>query len=174
MINESEVKRAAGGDTEAFQNLIEEMKVYMYAVAIRYLKNEDDAGDAIGSAVLSAYENLKSLKRPQYFKTWITRILINECNKITKAKKRVVLVEDYKDIEGSYTEEIEEGIDIRGYIDKLPDIHKAVVLMYFYQEMSIEEIAASLKISKGTVKSRLFNAKKALKRIIERKGGVLE
>ena len=171
MIDNSEVKRAADGNIDAFQNLMESLKVYMYSIAVRYLKNEDDAGDAIGNTIISAYENLKSLKKPEYFKTWVTRILINECNKIIQANKKLVLVEDYESIEGSYTEDIDERIDVKGYLARLSAVHRAVILMYFYEEMSVKEIASTLQISTGTVKSRLHNAKKSLKKIIERNGG---
>lgn len=174
MINDIEVKKAINGDIYAFQNLIESLKVYMYSIAIRYLKNEDDAGDAIGNTIILAYENIKNLRRTKYFKTWLTRILINECNKILKIRKKVILLEDYEYTEDTYKEEIEKDIDIKDYINSLPDIQKSVILMYFYEEMRIEEIANTLQIATGTVKSRLFNAKKSFRNIMKMKGGILE
>ncbi len=173
-MNDLELKRAVNGDIDAFQNLMENLKVYMYAVAIRYLKNEEDAGDAIGNTIILAYENLKKLKKTEYFKTWITRILMNECNKILQTKKKVILIEDYEDVEEYFEEELEDSTDIKSYLNQLSDIQRAVILMYYYEEMSIEEIANSLQIAIGTVKSRLFNAKKSLKNMIERKGGSFE
>ncbi len=173
-MNDLELKRAVNGDIDAFQNLMENLKVYMYAVAIRYLKNEEDAGDAIGNTIILAYENLKKLKKTEYFKTWITRILMNECNKILQTKKKVILIEDYEEVEEYFEEELEDSTDIKSYLNQLSDIQKAVILMYYYEEMSIEEIANSLQIAIGTVKSRLFNAKKSLKNMIERKGGSFE
>lgn len=174
MIRDLEVKKAINGDINAFENIIESLKVYMYAVAIRYLKNEDDAGDAIGNTILLAYENLNKLKKVEYFKTWLTRILINECHKILSSKKKVLLTEDYDEIEETYMESFEDEIDISTYLNQLSDVQKAVILMYYYEELSIEEIAVTLKIATGTVKSRLFHAKKRLKSMLERKGGIVE
>ena len=71
------VKRAQRGDDQAFVELIEENKQAMYKVAIGILKNDSDAADAIQESILTCYEKLKELKKAQYFKTWLLRILIN-------------------------------------------------------------------------------------------------
>lgn len=73
------VKRAQRGDDQAFVELIEENKQAMYKVAVGILKNDFDAADAIQQSILTCYEKLKELKKAQYFKTWLLRILINNC-----------------------------------------------------------------------------------------------
>ena len=89
------VKRAQRGDDQAFVELIEENKQAMYKVAIGILKNDSDAADAIQESILTCYEKLKELKKAQYFKTWLLRILINNCNQMLREQKKVVGIEAY-------------------------------------------------------------------------------
>ena len=81
------VKQAKMGNDEAFTQLIIQMQCEMFRIAQTRLKNIDDANDAIQQTNLYAYKNLRQLKEDKYFKTWIIKILINECNKVYKVKK---------------------------------------------------------------------------------------
>ncbi len=166
------LKRAIKGDITAYQEIIEEIKVYMYSIAIRFFKDENDASDAIGNTIIISYEHLNELRKPEFFKTWLIRILINECKKILLKKDKVVPIEEYVDIIVDDEEDKEQKLDFKNYIDKLPNIQKSIVLLYYYEEMSVEEISKLLNIAEGTVKSRLFVARKNLKKIIERGGGI--
>ena len=83
------VKRAQRGDDQAFVELIEENKQAMYKVAVGILKNDFDAADAIQQSILTCYEKLKELEKAQYFKTWLLRILINNCNQMLREQKKV-------------------------------------------------------------------------------------
>lgn len=87
------VKRAQRGDDQAFVELIEENKQAMYKVAVGILKNDSDAADAIQESILTCYEKLRELKKAQYFKTWLLRILINNCNQMLREQKKVVGIE---------------------------------------------------------------------------------
>lgn len=75
------VRRARRGDAEAFIALIEACKMSLRRVALSYLKSEEDVADAIQDTILDAYEHIGSLKKEEYFKTWLVRILINRCTK---------------------------------------------------------------------------------------------
>ena len=102
------VKRAQRGDDQAFVELIEENKQAMYKIAVGILKNDFDAADAIQESILTCYEKLRELKKAQYFKTWLLRILINNCNQMLREQKKVVGIEDYygaEDIKGKKAEE---------------------------------------------------------------------
>lgn len=167
------LKRAIKGDINAYQEIIEELKVYMYSVAIRFLKDENDASDAIGNTIIISYEHLKELKKLEFFKTWLTRVLINECKKILEKKNKIVSIEEYEEDIILEEEDKEQKLDFKNYINKLPDIQKSIVLLYYYEDMSIEDISKLLNIALGTVKSRLFVARKNLKRIIEIGGGIV-
>ena len=88
------VKRAQKQDMEAFVHLIEKNKTNLYKVAKSYLGNEEDVADAIQDTVLSAYEHIQELKNAAYFKTWITRILINHCKDLLKQNKRCTVSDE--------------------------------------------------------------------------------
>ena len=77
---ENLVKKAKAGDSGAFAQLIRMNTQSMYKVAWAYLKNDEDVADAIQETILKCYEKLSTLKKDSYFKTWMIRILINNCN----------------------------------------------------------------------------------------------
>ena len=104
------VKRAQRGDDQAFVELIEENKQAMYKVAVGILKNDFDAADAIQESILTCYEKLRELKKAQYFKTWLLRILINNCNQMLREQKKVVGIEDYYGAEDTKGKKAEEKI----------------------------------------------------------------
>ena len=84
------VRQAQRGDDQAFVELIEENKQTMYKVAVGILRNDSDAADAIQESILTCYERMTELKKPQYFKTWLLRILINNCNQMIRERKKVI------------------------------------------------------------------------------------
>ena len=88
------VKKAKRGDAEAFITLIEENKQSMYKVARGFLRDQEDVADAMAETVLNCFEKIGSLKQDSYFKTWMIRILINNCKDILKRQKRNILTED--------------------------------------------------------------------------------
>lgn len=144
--------------------------MYLYHIAIAIVNNDEDAGDAISETIMKAYANLTKLKHPDYFKTWITRILINECRKIIKQRKKVVSLEDYPGKGRQEEQNKEEIMDVQVAIQKLPKKQKDVIFLYYYHDLSIEEIALILEIPKGTVKSRLSTARNYLYEILSKEG----
>ena len=105
---ENLVKKAKAGDSGAFAQLIRMNTQSMYKVAWAYLKNDEDVADAIQETILKCYEKLSTLKKDSYFKTWMIRILINNCNEMLRHKGRVFP-----------TMEMEEGIfedDLEAYL----------------------------------------------------------
>lgn len=87
------VKQAIKGDADAFLELMEQNSLNMYKVARAILQNDEDAADAIQDTILTCFEKLDTLKKPEYFKTWMTRILINECNKILRHYRHIKMPE---------------------------------------------------------------------------------
>lgn len=93
-MNEILIRKAKKGDKDAFCRLMDEQMQSMYKIAISYVKNDEDAADAIQDTILSCYENLKSLKYNRYFKTWMIRILINKCKDILQRKNRMICTDE--------------------------------------------------------------------------------
>lgn len=81
------VEKSKRGDKEAFSMLIQDNKLVMFKVAKRILENDEDIKDVIQETIIKAYNGITNLRRNQYFRTWLIRILINECNRVLKDKK---------------------------------------------------------------------------------------
>lgn len=145
---------------EVFAELVRENKVPMYRLAYGILRNQMDAEDAVSEAVVKAFERLSSLREPEKFKPWMMQIVANEAKKLYGKKKRVDLVEDASEMKLYHEDEKNELWDI---VVRLDEKSRAVVILFYYEQLSLKEIGGVLDISEGTVKSRLFRAKEKLR-----------
>ncbi len=82
------VKKAQKGDADAFIELIERNRMTLLRVAYGYFRSEEDVADVMQETILNAFEHVKELKKPEYFRTWLVRILINNCNQMYNQNKR--------------------------------------------------------------------------------------
>lgn len=160
-------------EKEQFIELINANRLKMYKTAISILKNEDDANDAIQDALYSAYKNYENLKDKKLFVTWLIRILINKCYDIINKNKKVVYIDDDSTIENTYgkadTYDVENSLD--WVLNKIDKDLKEIVVMYYYDELSVTEIADILEIPNGTVKSRLSRARGQISEIMKKEEG---
>lgn len=161
----SNIKLAKAGDNQAFEVLINEQLTALYRVGRGVLKSEEDIEDAIQNTILTAFDKLKYLREDKYFKTWLIRILINECNKIYNYNKRDVIESG----EESYTVDKSENMDLYDAISKLSDEFKVATILYYFEDLTYKEISKVLEVAEGTVKSRLFRSREKLYQILKDK-----
>lgn len=147
-------------EQRSFEQNIREYAPNMYRLALAMLRNEQDAEDAVGEAVLRAYEKRRTLRDRERFKPWIMQITANEARKIYRRNKRIVPVEDMEAYMPVFRSDSHELWDVVMGMDQ---VYREVMLLYFYERFSVREIGAVLRIPEGTVKSRLFRGKKLLK-----------
>lgn len=159
---ENLIKKAKKGNEESFFKLIEENKVSLYKAARSILNNDDDIADAIQETVISAYRNIKSLKDDSYFKTWLTKILINKCKDIISKNKEILILDDYK--EEGYTQEFLSKFEIEDMLNDLSKEQKLVISLYYISQFNTREISEILKESEGTIKSRLSRARNNIRK----------
>lgn len=157
------VKRAQKQDMDAFVHLIEKNKTDLYKVAISYLGNEEDVADAMQDTILSAYEHIHELRNPSFFKTWITRILINHCNDFLRQKKRYTVSDEITRIVDTVPEDDREFYALIG---ELPEDYRMIFLLYYGEEFRTSEIAQILNVNENTVKSRLRRGREKLREIL--------
>jgi RNA polymerase sigma-70 factor, ECF subfamily len=157
---EEQVKLAIRGDEKAFEYLMDISKEGLYRTAFAYAKNEQDAIDILQETVYKAYISIEKLKEPKYFKTWITRILINNAISFINTKKKTVYITEDLSNNTSYYEEdgIDEKLDMLISVDKLEDKYKNVIVLKYFQDLTITEIAEVLSCPVGTVKTYLNKA----------------
>lgn len=148
---------------ERFSDLVLEYEKSLYRVARAYLRNDEDCADAIQNALLKAYDKLGSLRKEEYFKTWLIRILINECKMIIRSYEDIVPYEEYVCEEKAE----EETIGLFELVYELPEKQRVPFVLHYIEGYSIKEIAEMTKTSVPNIKTRLFRAREVLKEKIE-------
>lgn len=156
-------------DKDGFLKMALDSEPTLFHVSFSILHNEQDCSDAVQEAMLKAYESRHKLKEIKYFKTWIVRIVINECYSILRKKKRLQTYDDAMQKDNTYLSNYikEEYIDLYRAIDQLGQKEKICVILYYLEDYSVAETADILKIPIGTVKSRLNHARKELKGLLD-------
>lgn len=154
--NDMEIFRAIGINKKEYISFIAEYKPVMYRIAYGYLGDETRSLDAVDEAVYLGYLNRKKLREPRFLKTWLTRILINECYRILIISKREVIMEEMPEEMNPPIDD--DSIPIKFAVQSLPeDLRKIIVLRYF-GGYTIAETAVILEIPEGTVATRTRKA----------------
>ena len=153
---------------EDFNDRILELKDQLYLTAWSVLRNPTEAEDAVSSAILHAYEHLDQLRSVKKFKAWMITITKNEALKV--AKKRMYMPGD-EQVVASLEPTNDHYDELSDVLNKLSDEYRLVVVLYYYDGLSLKDIAKVLDIPVGTVKSRLSRAKDALRDILESSEG---
>ncbi len=155
------IQRARAGDGAAFVELVECQKSMMYKVARSYLHNDADAADAIGETVLACFEKLNSLRQPQYFRTWLVRILIRKCQDILRERKYSVSLDEITQV--GRDDPGHARVEFLDLLSSLDEKYRTVLLLYYGEGFTVREIAQAMELKDETVKTRLRRARASLK-----------
>ena len=123
------IKKAKQGDADKIGQIILENMQTLYRVAFGILKNDDEIYDAISATTVKVFENIHTLKKEEYVKTWITRILINECYKICNKNKKIIYLENVQQKNLVHNDTHEE-LEFKNLIRNLNDELKEIVILY--------------------------------------------
>lgn len=147
-------------DKEEFTRAVLEYESTLYRVAKSMLGSEADCADAAQNALLRAWEKQHTLRDTAYFKTWLTRILINECRVMLRQRARFVPLEE-EAAEGEIAPERDSGLyeAVMGLDVK----YRVPFVLYYIEGFRTREIASMLKMPEGTVKTRLRRAREILR-----------
>ena len=159
------INKAKKGNPIAFQELIHLEKEKLYKMAYIYMKNEDEALEVFQETVYQSFKSIKKLKQDQYFSTWIIRILINTAIATLRKNKRVVLInKDILDnLSGAHMVETDEQMDLLNALNEMDEKYKTVLLLRYYQDYTIQQIAIILDCPEGTVKTNISRGIAVLK-----------
>lgn len=133
----------------------------MYHIAKSLLYNDADCADAIQEAIVKAFSKLHTLKDDSYARTWLIRIVMNECYAIMRREKKIISLEEYQMDEQAA--EQKDYSDLYEAIFKLPEQMKLCVTLYYMEGYSVKEVAALLDTTESAVKNRLAKARGKLK-----------
>ena len=177
-------RRAAGGDEDAFAQLVGLHEKKVYGLALRMCGNPEDAADAAQEAFLAAWKGLPRFRGEAGFSTWLYRLTANaaiDCLRREKKRRGELSIEGGElplslPDAGPSPQEAAEGGELRAAVNaalaRLTDQHRTVLILRELQELSYEEIAGALGLDLGTVKSRISRARKALRKILLEDGNL--
>ncbi|MCM1234073.1 MAG: sigma-70 family RNA polymerase sigma factor [Ruminococcus flavefaciens] len=136
-----------------------------YRLAYRYVHNEDDASDIVQDGAYKALKSSHTLKDPAFAQTWVYRIMLNECFQHLR-KPKAVSYDALQEAGGAgagYAEDRYADVDLLRAVDALPERDKAIVILRYFEDKKLDEIAGILDESVNTVKSRLYRCMKKLR-----------
>ncbi|OEH94401.1 sigma-70 family RNA polymerase sigma factor [Bacillus solimangrovi] len=145
---------------DRFLELINKNQEKLYKIAYSYVRNKDDALDIVQETVYKAYISYDKVKKTQYENTWLTKILINVSIDFIKKNKKIVSIDkDYIENISDYSEgNTHAKIVIREALEKLNEKQKTVIILRYFEDMKLEEIASILDSPVSTIKSILYRA----------------
>jgi RNA polymerase sigma-70 factor (ECF subfamily) len=168
------VRRCLGGEVRAFELLVEKYQGVVYNVALRMVKDPEDAEDIAQTAFVKAYERLASFSEKYRFYSWLYRITINEALNFLDRQKRFTRLDEQVEDAGqdlnTASEKLERADRIQEALMELKPEYRVLVILKHVEEFSYEEIGTILDIPVKRVRSRLFSARQTLREILVRKG----
>lgn len=162
------VEKAIRGDQEAFLTLMNTCKIDLFRTALSFLKNDTEAVEAVQEVTYRAYKHIKKLKEPAYFKTWLMRIMINYCQDQLKKQKRVMSDEVF--LQALAIQESTTRLELEDAIAGLDDRSREVIMLKYFHDLKIKDIAVVMQCPEGTVKTWLNKALKALRQQLSEEG----
>lgn len=163
---------------EVLESLMQQYGSELKRIAFLYVHDQAECEDIIQEVFISAYKNLSGFRHEASYKTWLTRMTINKCKDHHRLwsirnliyKPAVKLMNRGESVEAELIGE-ETAREVAAHIAALPGKYKEVLILYYYQELKMQEISEVLEINVNTVKSRLLRGKQALQEKLERGAG---
>lgn len=166
-MNEKLINKAIKGNFNAYSILVDNLKDEGYKLAYTILRNEHDSIDAYLQAVEKGLKNIKNLKEPQYFKTWFLKIVINEAKNIITKNSKVIFFDEIEERKENRYEDKESKLDLEICLEKIEPQTREMIKLKYYMGYKLEEIATILELPVGTVKGKIYNALKSMKKELE-------
>ena len=163
------VKKAKKGDEDSFYTLMVHHKDQLYRIAYAHLKNEQDSLEAIQEVTFRAFKAIKKLKEPQYFSTWLIRIMVNYCSDELKKKKKVIL--QGEQFEVPTTDQHPLHLEVAEAVNNLDEPYHTVIYLKYLEDLKIKDIAVVMDTPEGTVKTWLSKGLQMLRSYFDEKGG---
>jgi RNA polymerase sigma-70 factor (ECF subfamily) len=165
------------GDTKAYTQLVNRYKDLVYTLALRMVRNREEAEEVAQDTFIKVFKSLDRFKGDSKFSTWIYKVTYNAClDRIKKNKKHLneVAIDEFtfnklETIDNALDNLIKEEKNrlIKNCINKLPEDSSALLTLFYFEDLSLEEISKIINIEANTVKVKLFRARKKLAVILE-------
>lgn len=166
-MNELElVSKAIKGNKECLEELLVLHGDQLYRTAYLYVRNREDALDVVQETSYKAFLSIGQLKNEKFFLTWLTKILINCSYDVLKKGKKELRLSNMIELTSDDREKREENLDLLEAINRLNEKHKNAIILFYFQDLPISEIAKVMKIPENTVKTFLSRGKDRLKKLL--------
>lgn len=167
--DEQKVIAAIKGEKRALEQLLKLEKDKLYRMAYTYVRNEEDAIDIFQQTMLQAVESIHRLREPSYFSTWLTKICINNALTVLRKKQKIIVLENVAEylVGKEQSENLAQKLDVANALGKLPEKYQTVLLLRFYQDLSIKQIMDVLDCPEGTVKTNIRRGLAQLKKSLK-------
>ena len=163
------VKRAKKGDKEAFILLMDHHRQMLYNTALLVLHREDDALDAIQDTILACWENLPNLQKDRYFKTWVVRILLNKCYRISAQRSLYAHSQLEETLLAGEQPDWDQSLDVASALQAMGEQDRLLLGLFYFDRLSTREIAQALGLSESCVRQRLHRGRKRFQAIYTEK-----
>lgn len=166
------VRKARKGNKDALLQLINEQQDDYYRLALTYMRNAEDAMDAMEDMIVSLYAHIDQLKNNEAFYSWSKTILVNRCKQLLKKQQRVVLIDEWDRISNELPDQLlhknafqqsEQRMDIQALLLKVSIEQREAIELQYFHDLDYETIAAMTQVSIGTVKSRIHMGMKKMR-----------
>lgn len=162
------IRRARRKDPDAFTELMQQQMQNMYKAAKAILRSDEDVADAIQETILCCWEKLDQLREDRYFRTWMTRILINKCNDLLRERQEFLAGEELPDIAAPDWEF--ENVEWRETLNAIDEKYRLVLMLYYVEGFSSADISQILDMPESTVRTRLSRGRKMIAGMFQEKG----
>lgn len=168
------IKKAQQHDADAFTELMMSQMQTMYKTARAILSNEEDAADAISDTILACWEKLGQLRENKYFRTWMTKILVNKCKDIIRKKQNLLFTDEMPDIPSK--DYGYENMEWKQTLSELDERYRTILILYYVEGFKTSEISEIMELPESTVRTRLSRGREKMAQRygnMERKGEAL-
>lgn len=182
MRDEEIIRLIQKGDSQLYGTLIDRYSSKVYSTAYSYTHNHEEARDLVQEIFIKAFNSLTTFKLEAKFSTWLYRIAVNSCIDWSRKKKNKTNILTLNFEEGNILDTIPDEGDnpeeallreenkeaVRAAVDNLPEIYKTALILYYFEELQVQEISSILDCPKKTVETRLYRARSMLKELLKR------
>ena len=168
------IKKALQHDADAFTELMMSQMQTMYKTARAILSNEEDAADAISDTILACWEKLGQLRESKYFRTWMTKILVNKCKDIIRKKQNLLFTDEVPEIPSK--DYGYENLEWKQTLNELDERYRTILILYYVERFKTSEISEIMELPESTVRTRLSRGREKMAQRygnMERKGETL-
>ncbi len=166
------IEKTLKGDTNYFGFLVEKYQNMVFALAVKMMKNREEAEEVAQDTFIKAYKSLKSFSGQSKFSTWMYRIAYNTCLDRIKKNSRFsnsIEIDNIPSKDIQLTDTIFEGIErkerseiVQRCMNQLPEDERVILHLFYFEELSLKEIVDIVSMKEGNIKVKLFRARKKL------------